>query len=217
MNYCLQEKASYKADFSQLRDLKGEIEHLQMLLEQSRQRLQKDFQQWLSLIARQQQQQQDPQQQQLQQAGEQLVTSSGSRGDGGSNSNSSSRPLSARSYSRSSSGSTAAGRDAGSLAASTSSTSSGSILQKSRSSVHSDHRSSSSGGSIQAARANSRDNLPKFSSTANTNPGLDLSKVDPAVLEAAAPHLTGNAAADEDIIKFYEARAKLLRQLGQQQ
>jgi kinesin family protein 6/9 len=41
--------------------------------------------------------------------------------------------------------------------------------------------------------------------------------VDPQVLQAAAPHLTGNAAADEDIIKFYEARAKLLQKLGQQQ
>eukprot|EP00879_Flechtneria_rotunda_P004024 GHRR01004266.1.p3 GENE.GHRR01004266.1~~GHRR01004266.1.p3 ORF type:complete len:159 (+),score=89.67 GHRR01004266.1:769-1245(+) len=47
--------------------------------------------------------------------------------------------------------------------------------------------------------------------------GFDLSKVDPQVLEAATPHLTGNAAADEDILRFYEARAKLLQKLRQQQ
>ena len=43
---------------------------------------------------------------------------------------------------------------------------------------------------------------------------LCLANVDQAVLEAARPHLTGNPAADEDIIKFYEARAKLLHKLG---
>lgn len=33
-------------------------------------------------------------------------------------------------------------------------------------------------------------------------------------MELARPYLTGNAAADEDIIKFYEAKAKLLAQMG---
>jgi kinesin family protein 6/9 len=34
------------------------------------------------------------------------------------------------------------------------------------------------------------------------------------VLEAARPFLTGNAEADRDILRFYEARAKLLQQMG---
>ena len=39
-------QAAYKENFSRLRDLKKEIEHLQMLLEQSRQKLQADFEKW---------------------------------------------------------------------------------------------------------------------------------------------------------------------------
>ncbi len=54
----LQEKARYKDSFNQLRELKKEIEHLHMLLEQSRTRLQRDFEQWMGLMLRQQQQQQ---------------------------------------------------------------------------------------------------------------------------------------------------------------
>lgn len=42
--------------------------------------------------------------------------------------------------------------------------------------------------------------------------GPNYSNVDPEVLRAARPLLTGNAAADADIIKFYTARAELLRQ-----
>ncbi len=59
-----QEKAKYKDAFEELRSLKREIEHLHMLLEQSRTRLQRDFEQWMGLMARQgaqQQQQQSPQ------------------------------------------------------------------------------------------------------------------------------------------------------------
>lgn len=37
--------------------------------------------------------------------------------------------------------------------------------------------------------------------------------VDPAVMELARPYLTGNAEADEDIIKFYEAKHKLMQQM----
>ena len=59
MNACsfvrLQEKGCYKEAFEGLRELKHEIEHLQMLLEQSRARLQRDFEQWLQLMLRQQQ------------------------------------------------------------------------------------------------------------------------------------------------------------------
>lgn len=38
--------------------------------------------------------------------------------------------------------------------------------------------------------------------------------MDPGVFEAARPFLTGNPDADADIIKFYEAKAKLLQKLG---
>ncbi|KAF5843229.1 P-loop containing nucleoside triphosphate hydrolase protein [Dunaliella salina] len=52
------EKGKYKDAFDQLREHKKEIEHLHMLLEQSRLRLQRDFEQWMGLMQRQQQQQQ---------------------------------------------------------------------------------------------------------------------------------------------------------------
>lgn len=48
----MQEKARYKVAFEELRGLKGEIEHLHMLLEQSRVRLQRDFDGWLVLMGR---------------------------------------------------------------------------------------------------------------------------------------------------------------------
>jgi len=51
----LQEKAAYKEAFARLRELKQAIEHLQMLLEQSRTKLQRDFEHWMSLMLRQQQ------------------------------------------------------------------------------------------------------------------------------------------------------------------
>lgn len=51
----LQEKAAYKEAFAWLRELKQEIEHLQMLLEQSRTKLQRDFEHWMTLMLRQQQ------------------------------------------------------------------------------------------------------------------------------------------------------------------
>lgn len=51
----LQEKAAYKEAFARLRELKQEIEHLQMLLEQSRTKLQRDFEHWMTLMLRQQQ------------------------------------------------------------------------------------------------------------------------------------------------------------------
>ena len=51
----VQEKVAYKEAFARLRELKQEIEHLQMLLEQSRTKLQKDFEQWMTLMLRQQQ------------------------------------------------------------------------------------------------------------------------------------------------------------------
>lgn len=46
---------AYKEAFARLRELKQEIEHLQMLLEQSRTKLQRDFEHWMTLMLRQQQ------------------------------------------------------------------------------------------------------------------------------------------------------------------
>lgn len=50
----MQEKTAYKDAFAGLRELKQEIEHLQMLLEQSRTKLHRDFEHWLALMLRQQ-------------------------------------------------------------------------------------------------------------------------------------------------------------------
>ena len=51
----MQQKAAYKEAFAGLRELKQEIEHLQMLLEQSRTKLHRDFEHWMALMLRQQQ------------------------------------------------------------------------------------------------------------------------------------------------------------------
>mmetsp|Transcript_2784 Transcript_2784/g.9791 ORF Transcript_2784/g.9791 Transcript_2784/m.9791 type:complete len:822 (+) Transcript_2784:575-3040(+) len=48
------EKSSYRESFDRLRALKKEIEHLQLLLEQSRKRLTADFEEWLKASLRQQ-------------------------------------------------------------------------------------------------------------------------------------------------------------------
>ena len=51
-------KRSYKEGFAKLKELKAEIEHLQHLLEQSRRKLQQDFEGWTpssSRVAKQQQ------------------------------------------------------------------------------------------------------------------------------------------------------------------
>ena len=39
--------------------------------------------------------------------------------------------------------------------------------------------------------------------------------VDPAVMEKARPHLTADPDTNRDIIKFYEARARLMQNLAQ--
>jgi kinesin family protein 6/9 len=175
---CLQEKSSYKAAFNQLRDLKGEIEQLQLLLEQSRQRLQRDFQQWCTMMASQQQEQEQSEEQR---------TSKGALGIG---------------------------------------------QQKHLPTEHDRHPFHSKAGGQQAAAAaqregqrdTSREDTHSTKGTAVKSSSrllatdrigdLCLADVDQAVMEAARPHLTGNPTADEDIIKFYEARAKLLQKLG---
>jgi kinesin family protein 6/9 len=44
------EKGRYKESFEQLRNLKKDIEHLQQLLEQSRHKLQSDFEKWCAFL-----------------------------------------------------------------------------------------------------------------------------------------------------------------------
>jgi kinesin family protein 6/9 len=48
-----EEKVNYKRGYAELKALKGEIEHLQLMLERSRKTLQKDFESWFSTAARQ--------------------------------------------------------------------------------------------------------------------------------------------------------------------
>lgn len=188
-----------------MRGLKGEIEHLQMLLEQSRQKLQNDFQQWMALIARQQQQQD---------ASVQQHNTEGTISGSDSMIGVCDQPCSVQPGKVLSSG-----EDLGRCMSSLETRSSvPSICVTQQSLRHTETvptagvRSSLS----QPVQTSSKESLI-WSNSKNTQGTLDLSKVDPQILQAASLHLTGNPAADEDIIKFYEARAKLLQKLKQQQ
>lgn len=218
-----QEKTSYKGAFDQLRSLKQEIEHLQLLLEQSRQRLQRDFQQWMALMAQQQQQQQGAVPHSPQGV-------SAADHSGGSTSISTSMKPGQLSYNGAqlqAKGQTSAlGPPSPSVQYSGNH---GSI----RSSVD---VASPSGRqhppppkqawgpntpslpdtpSVRSERPPSR--ASSISTSSSTLSGMGYAQsVPPAVLAAAQPFLTGNPQADADIIKFYEARAKLLQKMSQQ-
>lgn len=192
----LQEKASYKAAFSQLRGLKGEIEHLQLLLEQSRKKLQQDFKQWLGMVARQQAQQQA----QLPDAGGAAASSSNS-----------SRPSTAGGLSGRSGGSSSSST----IAAAHQITGLDPVQQQQQPTRPPSGRlrkavSAVTAASVLPQQEGSSQVLPRALSSRTTQP-LDLSKIDPQLLQAAAPHLTGNPDADADIIGFYEAKQKLLQ------
>jgi hypothetical protein len=45
--------SSYKRDYERLRELKGEIEFMQMTLEKSRAQLTRDFESWFAIMERQ--------------------------------------------------------------------------------------------------------------------------------------------------------------------
>lgn len=212
----LQEKASYKAAFTQLRGLKGEIEHLQLLLEQSRKKLQQDFQQWLGMVARQQQQAQL--QPDTQTGGADASSTSSSSGRGcvdvaAASSGSLSRPNSARQYGRSISSKVNTDLLPGQQSSVTSSLGSG-VPRPSSSSRGALRKTASAvtTGSLLAEAADQISALPAaLNSSRSSQSGLDLSRVDLKLLAAAAPHLTGNPEADADIIRFYEAKEKLLQ------
>lgn len=220
----LQDTTAYRADFQRLRGLKVEIEHLQLLLEQSRTRLQKDFAAWCTAIQQQQQGGQGqggPQQQLVQPA----VTGAGSRpatagrSGGGSGQQptpptSSMQPSPQQAIPSQQQQQQQRGQPPGGA------TRGAASLQPGPSSTLSSS-SSSSRGSAHLAPAD-LGSEPAQGPAPQQQQGQqpprqqqqDWSHVDPAVLSAASPHLTGNPAADADIIRFYEARAKLLAKLG---
>ncbi|KAG1675136.1 hypothetical protein FOA52_003359 [Chlamydomonas sp. UWO 241] len=190
-----QEKGRYKGAFQQLRDLKAEIEHLHMLLEQSRARLQRDFEQWMEMMGRQREQQGGP------------SSPSPSAHDASS-------PM-PRTHSVhalvSSSGAGLSPGGAPRQAWGDPGGGAGGV-------------GSPSGGQRPTTPGAGVPRSPSMPAGGSTG-GLPLrggapggggggGSVDPAVLALARPYLTGNAAADEDIIRFYEAKAKLMAQMG---
>ena len=46
-------KKDYQAQYNELKELKSEIERIQNLLERCREKMQKDFEQWLEVMIRQ--------------------------------------------------------------------------------------------------------------------------------------------------------------------
>ncbi|CAD7696223.1 unnamed protein product [Ostreobium quekettii] len=155
------EKSKYKEAFYALRELKKEIEHLQMLLEQSRVRLQKDFELWLRLTARQQQE---------------------------------SRVLHPH--------------DDNSAADAEPSTAL-SVDCSQQTNTNAQRKVAWAENERPGATQDSQKNALGISNAYLQH--LGLSDVDLKAVEAARPFLTGNSEADRDIIKFYEARAKLLK------
>lgn len=202
MTLPLQEKASYKAAFSQLRGLKGEIEHLQLLLEQSRKKLQQDFQQWLGMVARQQQQQQA--QQDATAGGADTGTSSSSKAG-----QTSSRPSTARQYGRSNTISSSSSSELKQQADQVQQQQPGPSLPRPNSGRNVLRKTASAVTAGSVMQEASQITPRAFSS--KPQPSLDLSKIDPKLLQQASPHLTGNPEADADIIRFYEAKEKLLQ------
>ncbi|GMH43749.1 hypothetical protein BSKO_11683 [Bryopsis sp. KO-2023] len=148
------EKTKYKEALYALRDLKKEIEHLQMLLEQSRVRLQKDFEQWLAMMSAQKEAQ---------------------------------------------------------IAAEGSSTHSENVAPEKRSESFNppkpklawvDTTKGKGAPSISSGKPHFKDAYIQ---------SLDIDGLDSETLTAVRAHLTGNPEADRDIVKFYEARARLLK------
>lgn len=158
------EKTRYRTAFESLKDLKQEIDNIQMLLEKSRKQLTKDFEQWLELMQRQQGGAPGPVAQVQPPAPAMAAPQLPVREAWG--------------------GASVAG-----------------------SSVASSMQFRTSQAPAPAPIASVR------SSSSNGAPGapLDVSGIDPAVLQAAKPLLTGNVEADRDILRFYVARQNLLK------
>ena len=70
-----QHKNSYQSQYNELKDLKSEIERIQSLLERCREKMQKDFEQWLNVMIKQKQVEMNPAHQAQQQAPQYQATS----------------------------------------------------------------------------------------------------------------------------------------------
>ncbi|QDZ21232.1 kinesin [Chloropicon primus] len=132
------EKFKYKEGFGKLKGLKREIEHIQKILENSRNKLQSDFEHWLSVMVRQQQ-----------------------------------------------------------------------GLIRSPANKQQERRQAWSDDSNAVATRKGKGVVGGNNSSVAKSLNFDFD-VDPVVLQKAKPLLTGNAEADRDIIKFYQARQKLV-------
>jgi hypothetical protein len=183
----VQEKGVYKLAFVQLRDLKAEIEGLQAMLEGSRQRLQRDFQQWLAATLAQQQRAAGAaaEGQPAAVVGAGLASASAGAGEGGGGRRGDDARREAQRLAR-----PASGRPAGKLAA------------------------VGAGGGRAGGDLSTQDAAPKQhdpavqqargaaaggSSISAVSDGMapGLAGYDPAVVSAARPHLTGDARADQ--------------------
>ncbi|GIM04993.1 hypothetical protein Vretimale_9468, partial [Volvox reticuliferus] len=232
-----QEKARYKDAFGQLRELKKEIEHLHMLLEQSRTRLQRDFEQWLGLMLRQQQQQEQ------QGAPPETMAAAGMLVPNASphsrRSPAGPPPVPRQAWgdpatsTSSSFSAVPSGRAAGPVPVprpgpgapqaswAIGSPSTSQTFQSPNGSMPTAYGYGPGPGPGPGPGGNGGGASGMRSSTGQLpigggggGAGGRLQGVDPSVLEAARPFLTGNPDADADIIKFYEAKAKLLQKLG---
>jgi kinesin family protein 6/9 len=198
-----QERAAYSAAFDRLRALKGEIQHLQALLEGSRRRLQADFWAWAELMRRQ--------------AGAGGAACTG--GGCGSGSGPAEGCAGAAGMRLDAGGAEAA------VLAAASRQPAGAMAQPQRPLEQLPAPGPSSptcAGSSGRSRAHAR---PRAQTPRGAAPAAVVAAAVPApsavapapsaaALAAAAPHLTGNAAADADIVRFYEARDRLLCKLG---
>jgi hypothetical protein len=176
-----QERAAYSAAFDRLRALKGEIQHLQSLLEGSRRRLQADFHQWVDLIR--------------QQAAEGGGAPGGAAGEEGMHAAARvQRP--------------AAGLEAAQRATRPA------VSPPGAGHRHHHHHHQQQQQHQQHQQQQQQQQQRQRQQQQQQQQQQSPATADPAVLAAAAPHLTGNAAADADILRFYEARERLLRKLG---
>ncbi|KAG2448578.1 hypothetical protein HYH02_006469 [Chlamydomonas schloesseri] len=251
-----QEKARYRDAFNQLRDLKKEIEHLHLLLEQSRTRLQRDFEQWMGLMLRQQQQQQQqggaaglpppgpsPAMSPMRPSGavQQPGVPRQAWGDAGAASSPSASPAPGPGP-RGSGGSFTLGPSPGGsatppplpgaggqwatpvgLRASGGSSpalggnagyGNGQLAPGGMHGLGPGPGPGSGAGSPAVTRTSSGVPVVPQHGLSHPSSGPGPQGVDPAVLEMARPFLTGNPDADADIVKFYEAKAKLMQKLS---
>ena len=214
------EKADYRDAFNELRDLKKEIEHLQLMLEQSRKRLQTDFEQWLLLMLKQQSQN----------------SGGGGGGGGGGVPSAAAEARAAAAERRQREAAAAAARVGGAAAVAAAAGSSPVSAARGGSSV----ANGGGGGGWQPGGPPRTINAWGDSGGGSggnggeedvTSPSRSTAYYQQATAKAAAhsspiaagsmggggggkPALTGNAQADADIQAFYAAREKLLKARG---